>query len=245
MNAQASFMDRIDTKFLLTQEEFYKVLWEFEEKFYILEILWGKIFWYENIYMDTKDFSFYYKHQNGVKPRIKIRTRLYKESWKAFFEFKQKIRKLTRKFRYEIPVSEHGHLSRESMWFYKWVSASFTHDSPQKIFPSIETQYSRMSFVSKDSSERITIDFNISVKNVRWNSEFVSLDNLVILEVKSLKKKSVGWEIMKAYWINEAQSCSKYALWIIYCWLAEKFCTFENTVKEIERIRTELTKKNI
>jgi hypothetical protein len=39
--------------------------------------------------MDSEDYNFYNQHQNKDKSRTKIRTRLYKDSDMAFFEYKQ------------------------------------------------------------------------------------------------------------------------------------------------------------
>jgi len=60
------------------------------EDFSILEINGRKIFSYDNIYMDTKDYLFYKQHQEKKKTRTKVRTRYYVNSNLAFFEFKQK-----------------------------------------------------------------------------------------------------------------------------------------------------------
>ena len=65
------------------------------------------MFKYDNVYMDTKDFKFYNDHQNRVNPRTKVRTRLYKDSNLAFFEYKHKQDSITQKFRYEFPIEEH------------------------------------------------------------------------------------------------------------------------------------------
>jgi uncharacterized membrane protein YkoI len=90
LNAQASFLNRIDTKYLLTEDEFKNILKDLEEEFYILEIKEKSIFEYESIYMDTEDYHFYYQHQNGEKNRTKVRTRNYLDSGISFFEYKQK-----------------------------------------------------------------------------------------------------------------------------------------------------------
>jgi len=41
--------------------------------------------------MDTQDYQFHKQHENKEKSRTKIRTRLYKDSDMAFFEYKQKL----------------------------------------------------------------------------------------------------------------------------------------------------------
>lgn len=244
LNASASFLDRIDRKFLLTEKQLENILKEFDDDFYVLEIAWQKIFSYDNVYMDTQNYKFYNDHQNKEKSRVKVRTRLYKDADLSFFEFKQKQKGVTRKFRYQIPVEEHWIMTKEAKGFYKWVYMSFYWEKWEKISPAIKTSYSRMTLVSKDSSERLTIDFNITTDDLRNdNSKEVDLTNLVIVESKSMSKKCKSVDIIKSHWIKKAKSCSKYSLWVVYSWLAEKFSTFENTISEIKRIKQEVEKK--
>lgn len=262
LNASASFLDRIDRKFLLTQKQLEFILEDFDDSFFILDIAGKKIFSYDNVYMDTDAYKFYNDHQNKEKSRVKVRTRLYKDSDLSFFEFKQKQKWVTRKFRYEIPTSEHWIMTKESKWFYKWVYMSFYSEKAEKISPAIRTSYSRMTLVSKDSSERLTIDFNIKCKNLRKNTsekplswvlnpsqeqetnvDEIDLTNLVIVESKSMSKKCRSVDIIKSHWIKQAKSCSKYSLWVVYSGLVEKFSTFKKTIEEIKRIREELDEK--
>jgi hypothetical protein len=38
---------------------------------------------------------------------------------------------------------------------------------PENIFPSIETKYNRLTFCSKKNDERLTVDFNIALSDIR------------------------------------------------------------------------------
>ena len=69
--------------------------------------------------MDTEDYHFYNQHQTREKARTKIRTRLYKDSDLAFFEYKQKENGITRKFRYEFPSDEHGIMTKGKTRFFE------------------------------------------------------------------------------------------------------------------------------
>ncbi len=243
LNASASFLDRIDTKYLITKDELEWMLWDFENDFYVLTIAWESIFSYDNVYMDSEKYDFYYQHQNKEKSRVKIRTRNYLDSHLAFFEFKQKKDGITRKFRYQIPLEEHGMMTKEAKGFFKWVHMSFYWDKWPKISPSICTRYSRMTLVHKDSSERLTIDFDIQVKDLRSKkSDFIELENLVIVESKSMSKKCTSKKVMKSHKIKKAKSCSKYGLWLIYSGLVKKYAIFEDTMKAIAEIKKELKK---
>jgi hypothetical protein len=90
LNSTASFLKRIDTKFLLTIKQFKEVLEDLKKDFRVLEISGQRMFKYDNVYMDTSNHKFYNDHQDRVNPRTKIRTRLYKDSDLAFFEYKHK-----------------------------------------------------------------------------------------------------------------------------------------------------------
>jgi hypothetical protein len=112
LNANASFLKRIDRKFIVPVEDLEKILKKLENKFQILEIAGHKYFSYDNIYMDSDDYLFYNQHQEDCNRRSKVRTRHYKESKQAFFEFKQKEKNVTSKYRYEFPTEEHGTMTK-------------------------------------------------------------------------------------------------------------------------------------
>lgn len=240
LNASASFLDRIDTKYLLTETEFKEILKDLEKEFYILDIKEKSVFEYESIYMDTEKYDFYYQHQNGEKNRTKVRTRNYLDSGIAFFEYKQKQKWITRKFRYQFKdIKEHGNMSCESTKFFEWAYQSFYSKAPEKILPSLSTKYHRITLCSKSNDERVTVDFNIRLEDLRNKKEIISLDNLVILESKSMSKNWKSSEIMKRNNIKRSNSCSKYSLWICYHKIVpdKDMTTFKSTMRKIEKIK--------
>ena len=111
------------------------------------------------------------------------------------------------------------------------------------ITPAVKTKYKRITLVSKENSERLTIDFDIRTNDLRnKKSSEVNLKNLVIIESKSLSKDCKSLEIMAKHNIKQAKSCSKYSLWVVYSWLATKFDTFQKTMNKIKEIRFETLK---
>lgn len=238
LNASASFLDRVDVKYLMSEDQFEEILSDLEKDFFVLEINWKSIFEYQSIYMDTPEYDFYYQHQNKEKNRTKVRTRLYVDSGIAFFEYKQKKNKLTRKFRYQMDVSGHGEMTSDSKKFFEWVYQSMYGKSLGKeILPAIETDYNRLTFCSKNNDERVTVDFNIVLKDIRnKKTKDTKLKNLVILESKSTSKNCPSQNVMEKYDIKEASSCSKYSLGIVYSGIAKEHTTFDKTMKIIEKI---------
>jgi len=244
LNAKASYLKRIDTKFLLNWKQFADVLIDLKKDFQVLEIKGKKIFSYDNVYMDSEDYMFYNQHQNREKTRTKIRTRYYVDSNLAFFEFKQKNNWITSKYRYEFPAEEHGFMTKGKKRFFEWVwQSTYEGAKAPKITPSIKTTYKRITLVSKDASERLTIDFDIKTLDLRWdNTSEVNLKNLVIIESKTLKKWCESCKIMKTHNIQKSKSCSKYSLWVVYSWLAKRYDTFKETMEEIKSIRLDTLK---
>jgi hypothetical protein len=137
-------------------------------------------------------------------------------------------------------------MTRWKKRFFEWVWQSIYNDENiPKLSPSIQTKYNRITLVSRNGWERLTIDFNIKVKDLRGKkNKEINLKNLVIIESKSLDKDFLKSEvIMNNHWIEQAKSCSKYSLWVIYSWLAEKYDTFKETIKKIKEIRWEIIKE--
>lgn len=245
LNATASFLKRIDRKYLLTYNQFLEILPELKNDFKVLEIDWKKVFNYDNVYMDTADYLFYKQHQNKLKSRTKVRTRYYVDSNLAFFEFKQKVNWVTSKYRYEFPSEEHGFMTKGKKRFFDWVWQAMYNGKVKtpSISPAIKTNYKRITMVSNTGDERMTIDFNVKALDLRKSkSEIVDLKNLIIIESKSLKKECIATKIMSEKNISEAKSCSKYSLWVVYSGLAEKFTTFADTMEKIKEIRMETIK---
>ncbi len=244
LNAKASFLKRIDKKFLLNADQFADVLGELKNDFKVLEIKGKKIFSYDNIYMDSDDYLFYNQHQDRKSSRTKVRTRYYIDSNLAYFEYKQKIDWVTNKYRYEFPCEEHGFMTKGKKRFFEWVWQSiYNEDKAPKISPSIQTKYKRITLVKNDGSERLTIDFDIKTKDLRdKNNKEIDLKNLVIVESKSLNKECDSARIMEQHNISEAKSCSKYSLWVVYSGIAKKYDTFIETMEKIKEIRLETVK---
>lgn len=246
LNATASYLKRIDRKFLLTEKKFLKVIDELSEDFRVLEIDGKRSFLYDNVYMDTDDYLFYEQHQSGVKNRTKIRTRHYTDAGDlAFFEYKQKENGVTKKFRYQFPVEEHGTMTKGKKRFFDGVYQSMYGEKAPEISPAIRTNYNRLTLVSKDGNERLTIDFNIMTQDLRTKKQKTTkLKNLVIIESKSLSDNCLSCKLLEKHQIARAKSCSKYSLGVIYSGLAEKWSHFNTTLEAIGKMRLEMIRKN-
>jgi hypothetical protein len=192
--------------------------------------------------MDTNNYLFYQQHETGQKFRTKVRTRHYVDAGDlAFFEYKQKEKGMIRKFRYEYGLANHGTMTDAAMKYYEGVWTSMYGQAPQHIiFPSIGTQYNRFTLCSKTGEERLTIDFNIKVAELRDpenKGKIIELPNLAIIESKSTSKNCMSGQLMAAHNIPVASSCSKYGLGVYYLGHAESWERFQHSINKIEAIK--------
>ncbi|PLX09086.1 MAG: hypothetical protein C0596_04615 [Marinilabiliales bacterium] len=181
------------------------VLKDLSEDYYILEIKKKKISAYKTLYYDSEDFICYYMHQFGRANRYKFRIREYVETGKSFFEIKVKNNhKKTYKSR--IPNKNNKlEMTDDNVLFVT-----------NKIGKSIVSfkgvlwvDYKRISLVSKNFSERLTIDLDLRFDN---DMDSKSYSDMVILELKQDKSlRSKASEVLLSHRIFQ-ESLSKYCL---------------------------------
>ncbi len=237
LNAQASLMNRVESKYLIHEEQLWSLLKDLQKDFKILQIWDHKVFSYDNIYMDTKELSFYHAHNNWDADRVKMRTRHYLESWLSYFEFKQKKWNVLRKFRYDIAIKDHWIIDAIAYEFINDVYSSLYEEEFKKfVFPSLKTKYQRCTLVHKETAEKITLDFGIEFQQVRNSNEVFNVPNLVIVEFKAEQEDSITKEIFNKYDMVASKPCSKYCLWHIFLGNVENSNRFEKTIKQVTAI---------
>lgn len=174
----AALMDRCEEKYILTGDEAVDVLRTLPADYYVLEIEGSRYMGYETCYFDTDEYDTYLQHHNGKLNRYKIRSRRYEVTNESFFEVKQK--------------SNTGRSNKKRISTERFVTRietslmGFLHDCypyPTEGFsPRILNNYNRITLVSQDLSERVTLDFELSYLH---NSRQITLPNIVIVEVKT------------------------------------------------------------
>ena len=239
LNSSAKFMERIETKYILDKKQIKAFFKKALKKYYILQMNNKLMFAYKNTYMDTKDYLFYHQHEQKKDKRIKLRTRQYVESGDSFVEYKQKEGRLVRKFRYQCPTSDYGKMTDNAHKFYAKLMQDFnTKHSKKIVSPSLATNYQRITLCSRNSDERVTVDFNIHLEDLRnTKAEPKKLDHFAIVESKSTNDKCTSHRIMKKIGVRPAKNCSKYCLGIYYFKRAKSWKTFQRTIANIEKMK--------
>jgi hypothetical protein len=124
------------------------------------------------------------------------------------------------------------------------------YSSEQKdlIFPALRTKYHRITLCSKNNDERVTIDFNLHFEDLRSDissqkkkrnhlAQTHDIENLVMIESKSMNEHCISHEIMKQFHIPTAKACSKYCLGLYYFEKVKEWSTFQDTINTIEKIK--------
>lgn len=176
-------MDRLDTKFTFHSNRLAAILEAMRPDYCVLEVKGVRASRYETLYFDTGNLDLYARHHSGKFSRHKIRYRRYLDSELCFFEVKAKNNKgrtiKKRIQRQEIPSD----IETESEQLLRTETPFAARD----LKPAIWVNFTRLTFVSKASPERLTIDLQLSYK--RGSAE-VSFPQLVIAEVKQERSSS-------------------------------------------------------
>ncbi len=176
-------LNRIDTKYLTDSETLLGILSDAAQKGYrALKTDGVKLCPYDSVYYDTEGLKMFLDHHNRRLTRQKVRTREYVSSGLTFLEIKRKNNHgRTKKKRMEIPSGcfrdfRGNAAARE----FLCAKSDFTADELQ---PTLETGFRRITLVNRDMTERLTIDTELSFKNLRSGVES-GLKDAVVIELK-------------------------------------------------------------
>ena len=177
---QVQLMTRTDRKYVIPVTLLPKLLSSVSSFYKVQEIDHKRIASYATVYYDTPDYLFYHTHVKGKLNRTKIRIRKYVDSELSFLEIKNKNNKgTTQKVRVPANKIEENNVS--------FLKQHIPNLNIQKLTPSLTNDFQRITLVNHNFTERLTIDFNIGVKNCREEKE-ARFPNLCIIEVKQSRR---------------------------------------------------------
>jgi hypothetical protein len=201
-------LNRVDTKFMFPRSKLPAVIDRMKSDYTTLEAGGVRVSNYETIYFDTPDHRMYLKHHNGLMNRYKIRIRKYVNTNQSFFEIKLKNNK-GRTIKKRILLPDLMGSIREIPEQFISASSPFTVDM---LNPVLNVSYSRMTFVNKERTERVTLDIDLTFENIQGNESY---KGLVIAELKqNCCTKSPFQSIMHQEHVFDS-GISKYCLGIM------------------------------
>ncbi|MEZ4839626.1 polyphosphate polymerase domain-containing protein [Flavobacterium sp.] len=227
---EVALQNRIDHKYVLNKEQLEILIPTILTHYKVLKINGHNAFTYLNNYFDTKQLRFYFDHHNGFSKRIKVRSRKYLETDTSFFEIKQK-ENVDRTAKFRIPVDK---IVKKIDSEKKETIQSFLPRELKKIKLILKNNFTRITFVNHEKTERMTLDFDIQFSNKKKSKSFT---NFYVLEIKQSKsnKRSIITEILKKNNIRE-QSFSKYIFGIISLKKNIKKNNFLPVIKKINNL---------
>jgi hypothetical protein len=176
-----ALMKRVETKYLMSYQQFLEFIETCDDRFFILEINNKRLHHYKSRYFDTKGLKSYYDHHNGKSNRYKIRFRKYDSSAACFIEFKRK--NLKGEIVKQRKVSEwKDELGKKDCLYIQSVDQTIELGNLEQ---SVNNEYDRITLLDKESKERMTFDLNLNF-NHQGNQDEVS--EIVIGELKQEKK---------------------------------------------------------
>ena len=176
-----SLMKRVDTKFILKESQLLEVLSKLYDDYKILEIDQERLMKYSTLYFDSENKKCFKDHHNGKLNRYKIRMRKYLVSDICFLEIKKKNNLgVTNKIRRQIKDFETNLTTRSKDYITE------SNINNLLLEPSLYNNFSRMTLVNKNESERITIDVDLSFS---FGTDEKKFDKLVVVEIKQEGKR--------------------------------------------------------
>ena len=222
-------MDRVDTKFTFSRSQLQSILANITEHYKVLTVNEKIINRYKTLYYDTSNYSLYTKHHCGKLNRHKIRYRTYMENNLSFLEVKfknNKGRTLKTRLAKNLNANE---LDEESKVFLE----KNTPLNPELLIPTLFVNYSRMTFISKTSRERVTIDIDLEFVKENHSEKY---RKLVIAEIKQEGKETSSFiKLMKQLHVSEG-SISKYCMGIAVSDKNAKQNNFKEKLLTIQKI---------
>lgn len=173
-------MTRTDQKYLCTLDQLPCLLNRSGNDYSALENHGTRMPGYRTVYWDTPDHRMYLDHHNGKLNRYKIRIREYLATGEIFLEIKLKdnLRNTQKK---RIPMVPRQSILAPDNKNFITLNSPF---DPRSLEPVLISSFSRITLISTENLERITIDINTAWHH--GNRSF-ALPGLAVIEVKSAK----------------------------------------------------------
>ena len=225
-----ALLDRVDTKYVLREEQLYAVLQQLTGAYRVLDIKHTRLNHYHTLYFDTPDLTLYRQHHNGWGSRYKVRERKYVESDLAFFEVKRRTNQdRTVKSRFQIPDIEMA-IDRLAGENGEPVPAM----DVTGLEPALWNEIQRITLVSKRSPERLTLDLNL---RFAWGGAYEALPGIAIAEVKQeqASQPSEFVQQMRRLGIRPT-SFSKYCVGICMLYDGVKTNNFKSRLRLVNKL---------
>lgn len=229
-----TLLNRTDTKYVMRVSQLQQALARLTGQYRVLETADTRLSQYQTLYYDTPDFTLYRQHHNGLRSRYKVRVREYVDSDMAFWEVKRKTnRERTIKARLQTPEPVGG-IADESIDTF--VDAHAPLDA-HALKPKLWNQFLRMTLVSKQRPERLTLDLNLAFG---CGEARVALPGIVVAEVKQERQSQQSDFIQQMRQLGVRPTrFSKYCAGVYLLYADVKINNFKARMRLVEKLMRE------
>lgn len=182
LNAAAALQERVDRKYVLTEQRLHEMLDDLGHRLAVLEIDDRRSFGYQSVYFDTETFESYLGAAHRRRRRFKVRTRSYLDSGTTMLEVKTRgARGQTIKRRQTHDFDHRRRLGDDGRAFVdRAIGRVGLGDT---LRPTLTSQYQRTTLVDLADVARLTVDSGLRCSD--WTSDEVVLADRVVVETKS------------------------------------------------------------
>lgn len=225
-----ALLDRIDTKFVITVQQFTRALVAMQPYYRVLSVQGQRLNHYRTIYFDTPNFDLYNLHVNGRADRFKVRSREYLDSKVSYLEVKHRTRK-------NRTIKERIATDQPVVWMNadmeEWLQSVFPYDS-RLLEPKLGNTFTRITLVGKPYAERVTLDVDLAFFT---QQAVVNMNSLVVTEVKHAGRDSASpfMSFMNSERIR-AQRFSKYCTGASLLYAHLKKNSLKPKIRRIEKL---------
>lgn len=222
-----TLLDRMDTKYVTTLSKLLQMLPRVREQYLLQTTGSQAVATYHTRYYDTPSRDMYLRHLHGAATRFKVRTRRYESTGDEFLEVKRKDNHgLTHKTR--LPVSTTTRQERDEF------IREHAGYPPASLQPVMESRFKRLTLISKELSERVTVDTDIHFHNL-YNNKTHHDDRLVVIEIKrDARYRSELADVLRAQRIFPCRY-SKYCMGMLQTDDTLSYNRFKPRLRDIEK----------
>lgn len=227
MELETLFTNRRDIKYVISIDKLGSILEDLVGHYDLLVRSQKGYAKYHTVYFDTDQFNLYQDHHRGKGSRNKIRVRTY-EDGARYLEVKRKNNSgLT--FKDRVSVDSKGfQLSN----YYGFIDASMDR-SGMDFSEKLEVTYQRITFYSKEKTEKITLDIGLTYK---LGNVLFPLNNLLLGESKGVGHAHSFFNNYMRTMRIKPSSFSKYCYGIANLEATVKSNNFKPLIRKVEKI---------
>ena len=229
-------MNRIDSKYLLNKEQLELLMQHAEHDFLAQTLDGQQLAPYKTLYFDTEDVAMYTLHHNRKLNRQKLRTRCYRNSQTTFCEIKNKLNTgRTKKLRVPIRPDQFDRIFEDAS-VVDFIRQNL-HFDIDRLLPHVENEFTRITLVNKEKTERITIDGDIRFVNHHTGLN-ADISELVIIEVKQDGNQRSPFKNLLRELSIKPKRISKYCLGTLLTNPQAKHNRFKTKIRYINKLIT-------